>query len=478
MRYLRLGQVLANLAQLVRDFAHVVHVENSDDADEYRREKNKGLVHGSRPPLGMAHLTTLALLLLLLAFPARAQFNGYTSPQTVVQKIFSGQTTAAVSPNTSPTAPSIQCTPVNGTPCPIQNVGQTLHSVTYVISPTCTTGFSLDLRIEATNDGVNWFSISEDATDQTGAGAIQGASIAGLTATGTYAGYRLNLVQISCPSGQTPAVTAFYSGTSTTNPSANGVFYQSSMFRKLLLQNVPTTSSPAAVTINSPTGNSAGALFISCYFAATGATTSCPANTITFTSFVQFGGSGGGNIVNFTNTFTLPTTILPVLQMASVPSISLNFSFGGAGTAGVNWTVYYLANSQATSRYVADPCQNPGSVKGFAQVQIVSATTTQLIPTVAGQTIYVCGGFVEIASSGTTAATITFEYGTGATCGTGTVAFTGPMGTGTATAGIGPLAIPLSSGVTNFAIPPTDNFCAVTTGTTVSANGWINFVSQ
>lgn len=414
-----------------------------------------------------------------LCFPAaiRGQI-AYTSPQTVNQKIFSGQTTAAVSPAANPQAPLAACTPTNGNPCDIPNLGQTIHSVTYVVSPTCTTGFSLDLRIEATNDGVNWFSISEDATDQTGAGAIQGASIAGLTAIGSYAGYRLNLVQLNCPSGQTPAISAFYSGTSTTNPTANGVFYQSSAFRKLLLQNVPTTSSPAAVTINSPTGNSAGALFISCYFAATGATTSCPANTITFTSFVQFGGSGGGNIVNFTNTFTLPTTILPVLQMASVPSISLNFSFGGAGTAGVNWTVYYLANSQATSRYVADPCQNPGSVKSSVQVQIVTATTTQLIPTVPGQQIYICGGFVEIASSATTAATIQFEFGSGATCGTGTVAFTGPMGTGTATAGIGPLAIPLSAGVSNFAIGQNNNFCAVTAGTTVSANGWINFVQQ
>jgi hypothetical protein len=245
-----------------------------------------------------------------------------------------------------------------------------------------------------------------------------------------------------------------------------------------MVQNSPTNTLQPPVTVNTPTGNSAGALIISCYFAATGATTSCPAYNITVTSYIQFGGSGGGNIVNFTNTLAVPTTVLPILQLGSVPSISLNFSFSGVGTVGVNWTIYYLPNSQATSRYVADPCQNPGSVKSSAQVQISSATTTQLIPTVAGQQIYVCGGTVEIASSATTAATIQFEYGTGATCGTGTVAFTGPMGTGTATAGIDPAVIPLSSGVTNFAVPTNNNFCAVTTGTTVNANGWIVFVSQ
>src|SRR6266851_5244587 len=47
-----------------------------------------------------------ALLFLLLAAPARAQFIGYTSPQTVNQQIFNAVNTTQVSPlsNASPSA--------------------------------------------------------------------------------------------------------------------------------------------------------------------------------------------------------------------------------------------------------------------------------------------------------------------------------------------------------------------------------------
>jgi hypothetical protein len=427
-----------------------------------------------------SRIFAILLGLAITAAGAHAQFIGFTSPQTVTQKIFTGQTTAATSPATS----TLPCTPTNGTPCGIPNLGQSIHSITYTITSTCTTGFSMTLRLEATNDGTNWFAISEDATDQN-SGQLQGNTTAGLTATGSYAGFRLNLAQIACASGQVPAVTAFYSGTSTSNPTAVGPFYQSTPYRKTIIQNSPTTSAAglAPVTINTPNGNSAGALYISCFTLATGASTTCPSNLIiTIQSFVVFGsavgGSGGGNITSALFTLNVPGTTAPVLQIFGNPSLSLTMSFAGAGTAGVSWSVYYLSNSTPASPFVSDPCQTSGSFKSSKSIQITTATTTQLIPLVAAQGIYVCGGYLAVGSSATSAATAQFEYGTGASCGTGTVTLTGLLGTQTATAGIDAQPVPLSGGVTNFSTPQGDALCIVTAGTTVSVQGWISFIQQ
>src|SRR5579885_124308 len=252
-------------------------------------------------------LRWLLPFLLIVSAPVRGQVT-YVSPQPVQQQIFGGQTTAAASP--APTG--FPCTPSNGSPCGIPNLGQSIHAITYTIANPCTTGFSMDLRIEASNDGATWFAISEDATDQN-SGSIQGATTGGLTATGSYASYRVNLVRLACASGQTPAVTVFYSGTSTSNPTSVGAFYQSSPIRKIVLQNQATTNANAqpAVTVNAANGNTAGGLYISCYIAASGSSTSCPSGmSITVTAFIAFGssigGGGGGNVVSSSTTYAVP----------------------------------------------------------------------------------------------------------------------------------------------------------------------------
>jgi hypothetical protein len=434
-----------------------------------------------RDPMRKRFLSLCSLLLLLACATPRvhAQFIGFSSPQTVNQKIFTAQTTATTTPAASP----FPCTPVNGTPCGIPNLGQSIHTITYTIGTTCTTGFSMTLRLEATNDGSTWFAISEDATDQN-SGMVQGATTAGLTATGSYAGYRLNLAQIGCASGQAPAVSAFYSGTSTSNPTAVGPFYQSTPYRKVIVQNSPTTSAAglSPVTINTSSGNTAGALYITCFTLASGASASCPVMTITASSFIVFGstsgGGGGGNINSLTNVLTVPAITAPILQVASVPSLSLTFSFAGAGTAGVSWSVYYVANSTPTSPFVSDPCASSGSAKSSVSISIASATTTQLIALFGQRSIYVCGGYLAVGTSATSAATAQFEYGTGASCGTGTTILTGTMGTQTATAGIDAQPIPLSAGVTNFTAPPGNALCLVTAGTTVSVQGYLSYVAQ
>lgn len=420
-----------------------------------------------------------------LLFPAslHAQFLGYTSPQTVSQKIFSGQTTAAVSPSSSP----IGCVPVNGTPCAIANLGQSIHTVVYSISSPCTTGFFMDLRIEASNDGVNWFAISEDATDQN-SGSIQGSTFGGLTATGSYAAFRLNLVSIFCASGQSPAVTAFYSGTSTSNPTATGVFYQASPYRKLLVNNLATTATQPVVTIGAPTGNSSGTLVLSCYIAASGATTSCPAATITVISYLAFGaavgGGGGGAIVSGSQAVSVPVTTSPILQVTTAgPAESVNFQFSTPGTAGVNWSIFYLFNSVPVSNVAADPCSSAGASKISKPISITGAGTTGIISGNLGQAIYVCGGSFTIASSATSADSIQFEFGANSLCATGTTILTGTFGTGITVANLMETIV-LPAGATNFTAPASavgtsgNNLCAVTTGTTVNIQGYLSYVQQ
>ena len=128
---------------------------------------------------------------------------------------------------------------------------------------------------------------------------------------------------------------------------------------------------------------------------------------------------------------------------------------------------------------LTDPCQTAGSLKLSAPINISSATTTQLVALLPNQTIYPCGGYVEIAaSSGAATATIQFEYGTGAACAVGTTALTGTMGTGTVTTAFAAEPIPISPGLTNWNIPASNALCAVTAGTSVSAQGWITYVQQ
>ena len=404
---------------------------------------------------------------------ASAQFIGYSSPQTVNQKVFSGQTTAAVSPASSP----FPCTPTNGTPCGIENIGQSIHAITYTIANPCTTGFSMVLHLEATNDGVNWFAISEDAVDQN-TSLIQGSGASGLTAIGSYAGYRVNLSQLACASGQSPAVTVFYSGTSTSNPTAVGAFYQSSPYRKVIVQNQPTTSAFASpVTVNVPTGNALGLLIASCYTAATGASVACPSGMtlVISLSIVNGGssGSGGGNIFwAGTGSYTFPTSgNFPTINMPLAPASSVAFNYAGAGgSAGVNWSVFYLITANPQPSYTVDPCMNPNygktslAISQTASAQLLTGATLSTL-----QNYWICGWSFSL--SGTTP-TAQFVHGTGAVCGSNQFVITGAM-------------VPLAGSMINSpgninldSVPPSRNFCLLLTGTTPSAQGILTYAVQ
>jgi hypothetical protein len=89
----------------------------------------------------------------------------------------------------------------------------------------------------------------------------------------------------------------------------------------------------------------------------------------------------------------------------------------------------------------------------------VTATTTLVITGVAGSTVNICGWHVT--SNQTASTTFQFEYGTGATCGTGTNVIT-PAFSVTSTA---PSAD--RQAIAYISLPMSNSLCVISTGATV-----------
>ena len=128
-----------------------------------------------------------------------------------------------------------------------------------------------------------------------------------------------------------------------------------------------------------------------------------------------------------------------------------------------------------------DHCQT--GLKQTVDFNISTATTTSIIAPQTGLNIYVCA--YKINQAGGTG-TVTFEYGTGSTCGTGTVVLAGPF-TANTTAGT-PTTISAdnygytqiltgTSGATGSALVPSQRFCILSTGTIVQS-GYITYVQE
>lgn len=135
------------------------------------------------------------------------------------------------------------------------------------------------------------------------------------------------------------------------------------------------------------------------------------------------------------------------------------------------------AEAQGYPQVNADHCQT--GLKQTVSFNISSATTTSLIAPVTGLNIYVCS--YDINQAGGTG-TILFEYGTGATCGTGTTTLTGPYtantSAGTTTniahANVGFTQWATATGGANVA---SQRLCALSTGTIVQS-GYLTYVQE
>lgn len=268
------------------------------------------------------------------AFPTHAQFLGFTSPQTITQKIFSGQTT----PVRTPTPTLLVCVPTNGSPCGVPNQGQTFHYLTYVPSSAACV---IDIAIQASYDGVTFFNISPDAT----ANNIllgQGAAGAGVYANGWFPALAINLTNISnCPGG----VSAFYSGTSSSTSNTFGVFTQATALQQTILQNSNISGSTTVVTIATPVNSSGGRIYLTC-------TVTCGAGTNTFTVFDVPSPPQTQRVLA---TFTAANTT--ALQTFTIPALTTNFvqvSFPLGNFATTNASAYYAFDSPGTPAATAD----------------------------------------------------------------------------------------------------------------------------
>lgn len=125
----------------------------------------------------------------------------------------------------------------------------------------------------------------------------------------------------------------------------------------------------------------------------------------------------------------------------------------------------------------SDPCQDVSAVKSNVVINIATATTTALITPVVGQGIYICG-YQAVAGAGTNPS-LQFEYGTGATCGTGTTVLTGAMATGVTVSATAPGPIfQGGGGNTLFKSGLSAGLCIVSGGTTPNFQGFVTYVQQ
>lgn len=125
-----------------------------------------------------------------------------------------------------------------------------------------------------------------------------------------------------------------------------------------------------------------------------------------------------------------------------------------------------------------DPCLSSGVAKSTAIISITTATTTQLVALSGTTIVYVCSVSMTISQVVTTANTIKFVYGTGASCGTGTADITGAFGTGGVTAAP-PLSLTMGFGGTVFKNIAANALCATTTiGGSAAFVGVLTYVQQ
>lgn len=296
------------------------------------------------------NLLSLVLSVAGLLAPAslRAQYLGQTAPMTYNQQVFAGQTTAARTP--IPTGPLTVCTPTNGNPCGVRNLGQTFHYLTYTTSAAACV---VDFTVQGSFDGTNFFNISPDATANNvliGAGAAAG----GIYANGWFPVIAINLANISnCAGG----VSAFYSGTSAAANGSFGVFSQSLGVRQVVLQNNSLNGVTTVATLATPFSSTGGKLYLIC-------TVTCGAGVDQFSVLDSPSPpSTQRTIAAFTaanNTtlqvFTVPAVTAPYVQLSfvsgqfSTTNASMYYEFDSPGSPAATVNTFKEINNNTSTQ--------------------------------------------------------------------------------------------------------------------------------
>lgn len=169
-----------------------------------------------------------------------------------------------------------------------------------------------------------------------------------------------------------------------------------------------------------------------------------------------------------------------VLALAAQCTFAQSAIVRGESSAGVYENIKSTgqALTVAFATTAVDPCASPSTAKLSAVINISTATTTALVAPVASQVVYVCSFSMTISQVVTTANTIKFVRGTGATCGTGTADLTGAFGTGGVTAAA-PIVVASGAGAMQFKGNASDGVCATTTiGGSAAFTGVLTYVQQ
>ncbi|MGH8863094.1 MAG: hypothetical protein ACREVZ_00355 [Burkholderiales bacterium] len=369
----------------------------------------------------------------LSATPARAQFIGYTSPQTI---------------NATPLSNAV-CTggTVVSTPSAIPNLGQSFHYLRYLVTSTGALPERFRVSLQASYDGGIFFTISDVASDASSTGGE-------FVAFGQFPIFRVGATCLGGSGVQT--ITVSYSGTSVSSSVLNGDL-DVTTFKKPFFFGSGTGANQFSGSLRTPYGSSAGVIAFQYLTAGVAGSTLNVLNSAD--SFVSSNTIATFTLANTTSPqfFFLPT--LPVPQ-----DLQINYVSGGASANTFNAELLFFKPGVGA----ADPCA-PTVTKSSLAIVAGAAATTKIITEIANQTIYVCGYQVsQIATAGT----LQWITGTGATCGTGTVNKTGAMGV-TASQ---PIAY--SGTGTAFRGGVGDAVCLTTTGAAGTAAGIITFVQM
>jgi hypothetical protein len=346
-----------------------------------------------------AKLKILLLFTLLLGPSiARAQFAGYFSPQTVQQKVFNAVSTPIVSPATG----VFPCTPAPAAACPISNIGQNFHILTFTDTVSTDT---FSLRLEGSQDGITFFPISDDAL-----GGLNGS----VYGQGYYPVIRANLL-FYVGSG---TLTVYYAGTSTGSIPPTGQLNQSQTYRKIVAFR---NGLAQGYTLAPPCGSTSGELLFNPNGSVdTGASIAVLAGS-DISTLTTVAGAGAYTVVGSTlNAFQVPAQEASYITVtiSSLPfsGFSLYYQFN-CGTSGTNIAAVQVAglqqppatfNSESTSAANSSVTVTIPSTTGFrVNLYSVSARCSA-----GSASLLVRDGGTQIwSTAGTEVSTTTFRFG-------------------------------------------------------------------
>lgn len=313
----------------------------------------------------------LALAALLYAQPARAQFIGFTSPQTTIS------------------TPYNNVVPTPGQCVAVQNLGQNVHFLSYTVNNPAGLQY-LDIRMDGTIDGTNFFPISDDAVGTAPNGSLY--------AIGYYAKVCVRVADFQQNATATLHVT--YSGSSATSGPLLGTYSKAQTNNKSIFSEIAASSFQEA-TFASPTGSSLGYLFI---FAPTAG--NLPAgSTIQVVSSV---GSTGTTVIPIT---TLSTTLPLIIGIPDSRGSQIDVQYGGGGASATLLSMVYVFVDPASESGLSGGTQQPLNTFNTETVSAVNTTQTKNIIGKIGTRVHIFQ--IGVRCGGAGIATVTVEDGVG-----------------------------------------------------------------